>query len=132
MSYLLDTNTCIYFLNRSSENIIARMKSLLPTDIKLSSITIAELLFGAEKSKAKKRNKAIVEAFTHHFEQIPFDSKCCRNYAEIRSSLQKKGAPIGPMDLLIASIALTNHLTLVTNNVKEFKRVKGLIIENWI
>ena len=132
MKYLLDTNTCIYFLNKSSENIIARMKSLSPTDIKLSSITVAELFFGAEKSNAKKKNQAIVEAFIHNFERIPFDNKCCRNYAEIRSSLQKKGTPIGPMDLLIASIALTNHLTLVTNNVKEFKRVKGLIIENWI
>ena len=132
MKYLLDTNTCIYFLNKSSENIIARMKSLSPADIKLSSITVAELFFGAEKSNAKKKNHEIVEAFIHNFEQIPFDNKCSRKYAEIRSSLQKKGIPIGPMDLLIASIALTNHLTLVTNNVKEFKRVKGLIIENWI
>jgi len=132
MPYLLDTNTCIYFLNRSSEKIIARMKKLSPADIKLSSITVAELLFGAEKSRAKNKNLAIVDAFTHHFEQIPFDDRCCRNYAEIRSSLQKKGAPIGPMDLLIASISLTHNLTLVTNNVKEFKRVKGLMIVNWI
>ena len=132
MKYLLDTNTCIYFLNKSSENIIARMKSLSPTDIKLSSITVAELFFGAEKSNAKKKNQAIVEDFIHNFERIPFDNKCCRNYAEIRSYLQKKGAPIGPMDMLIASISLSHHLTLVTNNVKEFKRVKGLIIEDWI
>ena len=132
MPYLLDTNTCIYFLNRSSENIIARMKSLSPADIKLSSITVAELFFGAEKSKAKKKNQAVVDTFIHNFEQIPFDSKCCRIYAEIRSSLEKKGTPIGPMDLLIASITLTHNLTLVTNNVNEFKRVKGLIIENWI
>ena len=132
MPYLLDTNTCIYFLNRSSENIIAKMKNLSPSDIKLSSITVAELFFGAEKSKIKIKNQAIVEAFIHHFEQIPFDDRCCRNYAEIRASLQKKGTPIGPMDLLIASISLTHNLTLVTNNVKEFKRVKGLSVENWI
>lgn len=132
MAYLLDTNICIYFLNRSSENIITRMKNLSPTDIKLSSITVAELFFGAEKSKTKNKNLAIVEAFTRHFEQIPFDERCCRNYAEIRASLQKKGIPIGPMDMLIASISLTHNLILVTNNVKEFKRVKGLNIENWI
>ena len=108
------------------------MKSLSPEDIKLSSITVAELFFGAEKSKAKKKNRAVVEAFTNNFEQIPFDSKCCKTYAEIRSSLQKKGTPIGPMDLLIASITLTHNMILVTNNVNEFTRVKGLITENWI
>lgn len=132
MPYLLDTSICIYFLNKSSENIIARMKSLSPADIKLSSITVAELFFGAEKSKAKKKNQTIVEAFTNNFEQIPFDNKCCRNYAEIRASLEKKGFPIGPNDLLIVSISLAHNMTLITNNVKEFKRVKGLTIENWV
>ncbi len=132
MPYLIDTNTCIYFLNRSSENIISRMKSLSPADIKLSSITVAELFFGADKSKAKKKNHSVVQVFTDNFEQLPFDSQCCKNYAMIRSSLEKKGPSIGPMDLLIASITLTHNLTLVTNNVKEFKRVKGLVIENWI
>jgi tRNA(fMet)-specific endonuclease VapC len=131
MKYILDTNTCIYFLNKSSENIISRMKLLSPTDIKLSSITVAELLFGAEKSSAKKKNKEIVRRFTNNFEQIPFDNPCCQHYAEIRNSLEKKGASIGPMDLLIASISLTHNMVLVTNNVKEFKRVKGLMIENW-
>ena len=132
MQYLLDTNTCIYFLNRTSENIIKRMKDLAPADIKLSSITVAELFFGAEKSKEKKKNLTIVQAFTENFAHIPFDSNCCKNYAEIRTSLEKKGLPIGPMDLLIASISLTHNLTLVTNNEKEFKRVRGLAVENWV
>ncbi len=132
MKYVLDTNTCIYFLNKSSENIMSKMKSLSPTDIKLSSITITELLFGAEKSRAKKKNKEIVQRFADNFEQIPFDSLCCQVYAEIRNSLEKKGTPIGPMDLLIASISLTHNMVLVTNNTKEFKRVKGLMIENWM
>jgi len=132
MSYLLDTNTCIYFLNRSSEKIISKMKSLSPSNIKLSSITVAELFFGAEKSKAKKKNWAIVQSFIGNFELIPFDEKCCQNYAKIRASLEKFGSPIGPMDLLIASITLAHNLILVTNNVKEFKRVKGLNLENWI
>ena len=76
------------------------MKSLSPADIQLSTITVAELFF----VQKKKKNQAIVEAFTHNFEQIPFDNKSCRHYAGIRASLHKKGSPIGPMDLLIASI----------------------------
>jgi len=132
MSYLLDTNTCIYFLNRSSEKIISKMKSLSPSNIKLSSITVAELFFGAEKSKAQKKNRTIVQGFIGNFELIPFDEKCCQNYAKIRATLEKSGSPIGPMDLLIAAITITHNHILVTNNVAEFKRIKGLNLENWI
>ncbi len=132
MPYLLDTNTCIYFLNRSSEKIISKMKSLSPSNIKLSSITVAELFFGAEKSKAQKKNWATVQSFIGHFERIPFDEKCGLHYAKIRTPLERSGSPIGPMDLLIASTTLANGLILVTNNVKEFKRIKGLNLENWI
>ena len=132
MAYLLDTNTCIYFLNRSSPKIIAQMKKLSPSDIKLSSITVAELFFGAEKSKAKKKNRSIVEEFVSNFEIIPFDERCCQTYAKIRASLEKSGSPVGPMDLLIASITLEHNLRLVTNNVKEFRRIKGLRVENWV
>ena len=132
MMYLLDTNTCIYFLNRSSERIISKLKNLSPADIRLSAITAAELFFGAEKSRARKKNRAIVEDFVGHFDLLPFDGKCCRNYAKIRASLEKSGSPIGPMDLLIASITLAHGLILVTNNLKEFRRVKGLRVENWI
>jgi tRNA(fMet)-specific endonuclease VapC len=132
ISYILDTNTCIYFLNRSSEKIITKMKSLSPSHIKLSAITVAELFFGAEKSKAQKKNWKIVQSFIDNFDLIPFDANCCQNYAKIRALLEKSGSPIGPMDLLIASITLTHNLTLVTNNIKEFKRIKGLSLENWI
>ena len=132
MAYMLDTNICIYFLNRSSKKIISKMKSLSPSDIKISTITVAELYFGAEKSKAKKKNLMIVQRFIENFEIIPFDEKCCQNYAKIRASLANSGTPIGPMDLLIASIALAHGFILVTNNVKEFKRIKGLSIENWM
>ena len=131
-SYILDTNTCIYFLNRSSDKIISKMKSLSPSNIKLSTITVAELLFGAEKSTAKKKNRETVEKFIENFEKIPFDDKCCHHYAKIRVLLEKTGWPIGPMDLLIASITLANGLILVTNNVKEFKRIKDLNLENWV
>jgi len=132
MNHLLDTNTCIYFLNRTSERIISQFTRLSPSVIKLPSVTVAELFCGAEKSKAKKKNLAIVENFISTFEIIPFDEKCCKTYARIRASLEKVGAPIGPMDLLMASISLANNFTLITNNVREFRRVKGLKLENWL
>jgi len=108
------------------------MKSLSPSNIKLSTITVAELFFGAEKSKAQNKNWTIVEDFIGNFELIPFDEKCCQDYAKIRAFLEKSGSPIGPMDLLIACITVAHSLTLVTNNVKEFRRIKGLSVENWI
>ena len=132
MIYLLDTNTCIYFLNRTSERIVSQFKRLSPSGIKLPSIAVAELFYGAEKSKAQKKNRDIVEHFVSTFEIISFDERCCEVYARIRVSLEKSGAPIGPMDLLIASISLANNFILVTNNIKEFKRIKGLKTENWV
>jgi tRNA(fMet)-specific endonuclease VapC len=108
------------------------MKALSPSDIKISTITAAELFFGAEKSKARKKNWSIVEKFIGNFELLPFEGKCCQTYAKIRASLEKSGSPIGPMDLLIASITMAQNLILITNNVKEFRRIKGLNIENWI
>ena len=132
MIRLLDTNICIYFLNRSSDKIIAQLKKLSPSEIKLSAITVAELYFGAEKSKAKRKNRQVVESFVSAFETIPFDEKCGKIYAKIRASLEQAGAPIGPMDLLIASISLANGFILVTNNIKEFARINKLKLENWL
>ena len=132
MQRLLDTNTCIYYLNRVSENLIAQFRKYSPSGIKLSSITVAELFFGVEKSSAKKKNRAIVESFVSTFEIIPFDEAGSRTYAKIRASLEKKGSPIGPMDLLIASVSLTNNFILVTNNTKEFSRIRKLKLENWL
>ena len=132
MIHLLDTNTCIYFLNRTSERIISQFKRFSPSEIKLPSITVAELFYGAQKSKAQKKNRDIVENFISTFEIIPFDERCCKIYARIRASLEKSGVPIGPMDLLIASISLANNYILVTNNIREFKRIKGLKTEDWV
>lgn len=132
MLYLLDTNTCIYFLNRSSERIISQFKKYSPSEILLSSITVAELFYGAEKSKARKKNWAIVEEFVSNFDIVSFDEKSCQTYAKTRASLEKSGLPIGPMDLLIASISIANNYILVTNNIKEFRRIKGIKLENWV
>ena len=132
MIRLLDTDTCIYFLNRASERIIKRFKQLSPSQIRLPSITVAELYYGAEKSKAKSKNRERVKQFVSVFQIVPFDEKACGAYAKIRCALEKSGSPIGPMDLLIASISLAHNFVLVTNNVKEFKRVKQLKLENWL
>jgi len=129
---LLDTNTCIYFLNRASEKIVKQFKELSPSQIKLPSITVAELYYGAEKSKFKAKNRERVKRFVSTFEIVSFDEKACTAYAKIRHSLERSGTPVGPMDLLIASIGLAYNFTVVTNNIKEFKRVKGLKLQNWV
>ena len=132
MIRLLDTNTCIYFLNRASEGIVKRFKELSPSHIKLPSITVAELYYGAEKSRFKSRNLERVKRFVSTFEIVSFDEKACTAYAKIRYSLERSGTPVGPMDILIASIGLAHNFTVVTNNVKEFTGVKGLRLENWL
>jgi tRNA(fMet)-specific endonuclease VapC len=129
---LLDTNTCIYFLNQASEKIVERFKALSPSEIRLPAITVAELYYGAEKSKYKAKNRQRVKRFVTAFEIVSFDEEACDTYAKIRHSLEKSGTPIGPMDILIASISLAHNFSLVTNNVDEFKRVKGLKVENWL
>ena len=132
MIRLLDTNTCIYFLNRRSEKIIRRFKQLSPSQIRLPSITVAELYYGAEKSKSKSKNRQRVKQFASTFDIIPFDEKACIAYVKVRCKLEKAGTPVGPMDLLIASIGLAHNFVVVTNNEKEFKRISGLKVENWL
>jgi len=132
MIRLLDINTCIYYLNKSSDKLIAHFKKYSPSELRLSSITVAELFYGAEKSKAQKKNKAVVESFIATFEILPFDEVCCKVYANVRTSLEKSGNPIGPMDLLIASISIAHNFILVTNNTGEFRRIKKLKLENWL
>jgi tRNA(fMet)-specific endonuclease VapC len=132
MIRLLDTNICIYFLNGKSERLIENFHRLSPAAIRLSAITVAELFYGADKSKTKTKNRKIAEEFVSTFQVAPFDSRCCNSYSKIRNLLEKAGTPIGPMDMLIASICLANNFTLVTNNTKEFKRVAELKLENWL
>ena len=131
MIYLLDTNTCIYFLNEASASVVLNFQRLSPSKIRLPSLTVAELYYGAEKSKAKLKNAKVVEDFVSTFDIVPFDEKSCKVYAKIRASLEKAGTPIDPIDLLIGSISVANNFILVTNNIREFKRVKGIKLENW-
>lgn len=129
--YFLDTNTCIYFLNGKYEFIKEKIMSTPPNEIQIPTIVKAELLLGAYKSKKRKENIEKVEKFLEPFEVIPFIDLITYTYAEIRNDIEKKGEVIGPNDMLIASIVKFHEGILVTNNVKEFERIKVLKIENW-
>ena len=132
MNYYLDTNICIYFLKGLYPKITKKLETLHPNHIKIPSIVKAELLFGAKKSNLSKSNFEKVNRFLEPFEIIDFDSDSALFYSDIRFDLETKGKIIGPNDLIIASTVISKSGILVTNNVKEFKRVKGLQIENWI
>jgi tRNA(fMet)-specific endonuclease VapC len=131
MTYLLDTNACITYLNGKSENIRRNLESKQPQEMLVCSVVKAELFYGVQKSVKQKENIEKVHKFLDQFVSLSFDDKASEKYGEIRADLEKTGTPIGPNDLLIASIALANNVILVTHNTREFKRVKGLKIEDW-
>ena len=131
MTFYLDTNTCIYALKATYPSIGNKIRGLTPDTIKIPSLVKAELLFGCEKSQRKKRSLEVVEAFLFPYEIIPFCSGAAEHYAKIRGSLEKKGRPIGPNDLIIAATVLANNGVLVTHNVNEFRRIKNLKVEDW-
>ena len=130
--YLLDTNICIYIIKRKPIEVFEKFKQLEIGALKISSITIAELYFGAYNSQNIEKNIEIVKNFLLPFEVVDFNKKASIEYARIKADLRKKGQIIGELDMQIAGIALSNNLTLVTNNEKEFIRVNNLKIENWI
>ncbi|WP_016757618.1 type II toxin-antitoxin system tRNA(fMet)-specific endonuclease VapC [Leptospira borgpetersenii] len=132
MTYFLDTNICIYFLKGKGENIEKNIRKLNPNRIKIPSVVKAELLLGAFKSNDQKKNREIVLSFLDPFEIIGFNDIESEIYAEVRSGLEIQGIPIGPNDLLVASVVLSSNGILVTNNEKEFKRIPNLKIENWL
>lgn len=131
MKYLLDTNTCIRYLNGRSEKIKQNMAAVSQQDIALCSVVKAELFYGAMKSLHPENNLARQRKFTDSFVSLPFDDNAAEVYGQIRAQLEKAGTPIGPNDLLIAAIALANNLTLVTHNTREFSRIAILPCEDW-
>ena len=131
MAYLLDTNACIRFLNRSSAPLVARVKACVPDDIRLSAIVKAELVYGAHRSTRAAENLRLLARFFEPFTAVPFDDRCLVSYGRIRSDLERLGTPIGPNDLLIAATSIAHGLTLVTHNIEEFGRIPGLVIEDW-
>ncbi|MBL8153164.1 MAG: type II toxin-antitoxin system VapC family toxin [Anaerolineae bacterium] len=131
MKYLLDTNTCIRYLNRRSASIIHRMDAESPDDIVVCSVTRAELIFGVMKSNNPEKTRAKQREFLEPLPTLPFDDAAAEDYGRIRAQLEAAGTPIGPNDLLIAAIALTHDLIVITHNTREFSRINGLKIEDW-
>ena len=131
MKYLLDTNICIYIIKRKPEKVIKRFLELKPDDIGISCITISELKYGVEKSSKPDENTIALKQFLQPLSVLDYTNEDAETYGKIRADLEIKGMLIGAMDLLIASQAVSRNLILVTNNENEFKRVKGVKIENW-
>lgn len=132
IKYLLDTNICIYVMNRRPLEIIHKFKQFHVGDIGVSTITVSELQYGAAKSKNPKLNNQRVEEFLTPIEILLYDYNAAKSYGELRLNLENRGEIIGPLDMLIAAHALSNDIVLVTNNEKEFQRVNHLKIENWM
>jgi tRNA(fMet)-specific endonuclease VapC len=131
MKYLLDTNTCIRFLNQRSTAIINKMKSVPDSDIAVCSVVKAELFYGAARSNNPTTTLAKQKYFLERFISLSFDDAAAEIYGSERGRLTALGTPIGPNDLLITSIALANKLILVTHNTREFGRIPELQIEDW-
>ena len=129
--YLLDTNICIYIINRRPMEVFNRFEGLKVGQVAISSITGAELSFGVEKS-GSSRNRQALDKFLAPLDILSFDEAAMRAYGPLRSHLEGQGTPIGSMDMLIAAHALALDATLVTNNAREFHRVPGLVLENWV
>ena len=132
MRYLLDTNTCIYIIKRSPEQVMRRFKRLRVGDVGVSAITVCELQFGVSNSSQPERNQRALTEFLGPLEVLDFPAAAAAAYGEIRAHLQRAGKPIGSYDLLLAAHALHENLTLVTNNLREFARVPDLRTENWL
>ena len=131
MKYLIDTNICIYIMNQRPARVIQRFKQFELGEIGISTITVSELQYGVAKSTYQEKNEVRLEQFLAPLEILTYDQTAAKVYGDIRFHLEKRGQPIGPLDLLIAAHAMSQDLTLVTNNDKEFRRIKKLKIENW-
>lgn len=132
MILLLDTNTCIYLIKKRPPEVLRRFDGYAVGDIAVSSVTAAELHFGAHKSQRPTQNEQALEQFLLPLVVVGFDQGAAVAYGRIRAFLERRGTPIGPLDTLIAAHAVSLNLTLVTNNVREFERVPDLKVENWV
>jgi tRNA(fMet)-specific endonuclease VapC len=130
--YMLDTDICIYIIKKKPRSVLYYFQRLQPGELSISTITFAELMNGAKKSRQIEDNIARLNELADVLEITPFDQKAAIAYGDVRSALEKKGNIIGSNDLLIAAHALSHDCILVTNNEKEFSRVEGLKIENWV
>jgi tRNA(fMet)-specific endonuclease VapC len=131
MRYLLDTNICIYIINKKPSIVLEKIQTISSEEIGISTITVAELDYGITNSKSPVQNRLALLEFLLPLIIIDYEQKDASFYGMIRKELETNGKIIGPLDLLLASQAMARDLILVTNNVREFKRIKGLKIQNW-
>lgn len=132
MTYMLDTNICIYVMKKKPENVLRRFREEMDGGICISSITLAELEYGMKHSSDPVKNEQALLRFLAPLSVLPFGAAAASEYGEIRAYLQSRGTPIGPLDMLIAAHARVEGMTLVTNNMREFERVPELDLENWV
>ena len=131
MKYMLDTNICIYLIKRQPPQVLNKFMALSFGDVGVSSITVAELQYGVQKSQHVEQNQQALEQFLIPLIIVDFDHDAAVAYGVIRAALERQGTPIGSLDTLIAAQALSLGVTLVTNNVREFSRVPDLKLVNW-
>jgi tRNA(fMet)-specific endonuclease VapC len=131
MKYLIDTNLWIVYLKQASTEVRARLEQTAPSEIAVCSVVWAELLHGARKYERRDDRERKIELTLNPFICLPFDLPSARHYARIRDQLERDGQMIGSNDLMIAAIAIAKNLFVVTNNVSEFQRVPGLLVEDW-
>ena len=132
MKYLLDTNTCVYALHRTDEGLAVRLREARRSELFVSSLTIAELLFGAHRSSRADENVKRVARFVGPLGELQFDRRAAQAYGSLRAELAAQGRQFGSVDMLIAATALAGGLAVVTTNTREFERVEGLRVENWV
>jgi len=131
LKYLLDTNICVFVIRGKSQLVMHRFNQFADYELGISTLTLAELQFGADKSNNPHKNHVALDAFVKPLEVIEFDEIAAERYGTVRTELERRGMPIGPVDTLLAAHALRLFVPLVTNNVREFSRVAGLVVEDW-
>ena len=129
---MLDTNICIYIIKNKPQSVKEKLKAYSIGDLTISSITVSELYYGVYKSQYVEKNLLALESFLKPFDIVEYDIEASIEYGKIRASLEKRGEVIGGLDMLIASHAKSLNMILVTNNLKEFQRVEGLKLDNWV
>jgi tRNA(fMet)-specific endonuclease VapC len=131
LAYMLDTNICIYVMKNYPQDLRAKFNSLAER-LCISSITLGELYYGAEKSARRADNLIAVEHFVARLDVLPFDPKAAAHYGQVRAELERAGTLCGPHDMQIGGHARSQGLIVVTNNMREFSRIKGIRVENWV
>lgn len=132
MKFMLDTNICIFIIKQKPPQVLQRFKNYQVEDVGISAITLAELQFGVVKSQHREKNQQALNEFILPLAILEFNGDAAFVYGDIRAELTSTGQIIGSLDMLIAAQALSVNATLVTNNVREFARVRGLSVENWV